>query len=159
MDQETTLKLRNFALGSDFYGAELSPSQKNIPGSRVRDPTAFGLWDFRIAWISACYLSPALHFFLSGKVNYNYLIYPCLTIVCEEQITCNFSSQFSLVRESKRNTSKNDIQTFLNREILDFHLKLELNEAFGESWEEMWVFWKWEESEFIAIKGHTVVGY
>lgn len=92
MDQE--IKLRNFALASDFYGAELSPSQKNIPGSRVRRPDSIWPVGFQNC-MNQCLLSASCSsFFLSGEVNYNYLIYPGLTIVCEGQITCNFSSQF-----------------------------------------------------------------
>lgn len=103
-------EVRNFAWGSRFYGAELSPNQIAFPGSSVR----------RVE--SICCEIPQLHAsvpanclllfpFLNVKVNYNYSTYPCLTTVRGGQITSNYSLQLSVVHRNKRNTSKSQIQT------------------------------------------------
>lgn len=56
-------KVSNFALGRDFYGAELSPNQKTFPGPREK------IWEHLTCGISelhesvACYLPLALSSF------------------------------------------------------------------------------------------------
>ena len=101
-----TNKLRNFALGSAFSEGELSPRQKNknipwLESQKTQQHLPCGISELQESVPAICFL---LFVCLSGKVSYinNYFIYPCLTIVCGGQTTCNFNSFFFCFWEWKK---------------------------------------------------------
>ena len=104
-----TNKLRNFALGSAFSEGELNPRQKkkkkkNIPwlqSQKTQQHLPCGISELQESVPAICLL---LFICLSGKVSYinNYFIYPCLTILCAGQTTCNFNSFFFCFWEWKK---------------------------------------------------------